>query len=168
MRISKKMYVIAAAMVIAGVALWHLIPTYTTHSVHATMIRKNGCDDTHFQHVVVIMMENHTFDNLFGRYPGANGDPNLQPASNPQRADFDHTGPAAIAAIDGGKMDKFPQRSFVQYTQQDIPDYWAYAQQFGLGDNFFSSFDTNSTPNHMAMVAAEFRWHFRYRQRAWL
>ncbi len=52
-------------------------------------------------------------------------------------------------------MDKFPQRSFVQYTQQDIPDYWAYAQQFGLGDNFFSSFDTNSTPNHMAMVAAE-------------
>ncbi len=92
MRISKKLYVIAAAMVIAGVALWHLIPTYTAHTVHATLIRKNGAT-TPISHVVVIMMENHTFDNLFGRYPGANGDSSLAPASNPQRADFDHTGP---------------------------------------------------------------------------
>ena len=25
------------------------------------------------KHVIVVMMENHTFDNMFGRFPGANG-----------------------------------------------------------------------------------------------
>ena len=31
---------------------------------------------TPIQHVVVLMQENHTFDNYFGTYPGADGLPN--------------------------------------------------------------------------------------------
>src|SRR5262249_25865784 len=56
---------------------------------------------------------------------------------------------------DGGKMDGFEPHSYYGYTQSDIPNYWSYAQQFGLGDNFFSSYPTSSTPNHIAMVAAQ-------------
>jgi phospholipase C len=37
----------------------------------------------------------------------------------------------------------------------DIPIYWDYAQHFGLGDKFFSSLPTSSTPNHMTMFAAQ-------------
>jgi len=109
---------------------------------------------TPIKHVVVIMMENRTFDSFFGRFPGANGV--VEPrASNPLEGDNDHTSPAALAAIDGGKMDGFLPWEQVQYTQQDIPNYWAYAQQFGLSDNFFTDVPTNSTPNHLSWIAAQ-------------
>lgn len=109
---------------------------------------------TPIQHVVVIMEENHTFDSLFGTYPGVNGFSEPQ-APNPISADLDHTGAAEIASIDGGKMDEFTHAGKVQYYQSDIPTYWAYAQQFGLSDNFFSSMATSSTPNHIAMIAGQ-------------
>lgn len=100
------------------------------------------------------MQENHTFDNFFGTFPGANGITEPQ-ASNPTRSDFNHGGAATLAAMDGGKLDEFPDRGHVQYTQSDIPNYWAYAQQFGLSDNFFTSDASSSTPNHLNMIAAQ-------------
>ena len=106
------------------------------------------------QHVVVIMQENHTFDNYFGDFPGANG-VTLPPASNPAPHDFDHTGPRTRFAIDGGAMDGFDPLAKVQYQPSDIPVYWAYAQHFGLGDNFYISAATSSTPNHIAMIAGQ-------------
>lgn len=109
---------------------------------------------TPIQHVVIIMQENHTFNSLFGTFPGATGVTEPE-APNPLPYDFDHSGPATITAIDSGKMDQFPSRSLIQYTQADIPTYWAYAKQFGLGDNFFSSMATSSTPNHISMIAAQ-------------
>src|SRR6266852_3589394 len=42
------------------------------------------------QHVVIIVKENHAFDNYFGRFPGADGDPNLTTASDPLAADHPH------------------------------------------------------------------------------
>ena len=109
---------------------------------------------TPIQHVVVIMEENHTFDSLFGTYPGVNGSSEPE-APNPISADLNHSGDAETASIDGGKMNKFTSTGKVQYYQSDIPTYWAYAQQFGLSDNFFSSMATSSTPNHIAMIAGQ-------------
>src|SRR5579863_10426736 len=106
------------------------------------------------QHVVVIMQENHTFDNLFGTFPGVNGFKEAH-AANPLSGDIDHSGPAARAAVDGGKLDGFSARGQVQYHEADIPTYWAYARRFGLSDNFFSSDVTSSTPNHIAMFAGQ-------------
>ena len=63
-----------------------------------------------------------TFDNFFGRFPGTNG-VTLPRASNPVRSDFNHNAAATGAAVDSGKMDGFPVRSMVQYTQADIPIY---------------------------------------------
>ena len=113
-----------------------------------------GVATTPIKHVVVIMMENHTFDNLFGTFPGANGVA-LRPAPDPIERDYDHTGPATLAAIDGGKMDDFPTRSMIQYHQADEPTYWAYATKYGLSDDFYSSAATSSTPNHLAMLAGQ-------------
>ena len=114
-----------------------------------------GPQQRSLRHAVIIMMENHTFDNYFGRFPGANGRNDLPLASNPPRGDLDHTSPAAYAAMDHGAMDEFPAEGYVQYTKDDIPNYWAYAQQFGLSDNFFTSMASSSTPNHIAMVTAQ-------------
>ncbi|HVB25699.1 MAG TPA: alkaline phosphatase family protein [Ktedonobacteraceae bacterium] len=113
-----------------------------------------GKTNSPIKHVVVIMEENHTFDNLFGTFPGVNGITEPQ-APNPVSSDLDHTGPAELAAIDGGKMDQFSYRGKVQYKQSDIPTYWTYAQQFGLSDNFFTSDAMSSTPNHIAMIAGQ-------------
>jgi phospholipase C len=130
----------------------------TTFIVHARQVqavtRHPGMAQTPITHAVFIMLENHTFDSYFGTFPGANGT-TLAPATNPLRGDMGHGGPEALAAFDNGKMDGFPLRSYIQYNQADIPTYWAYAQQYGLGDDFFSSMNTTSTPNHMAMVAAQ-------------
>jgi phospholipase C len=135
------------AMLLAGAAAAWLVPTH----IHATGQQSTT---TPIKHVVVIMMENRTFDSFFGRFPNANG-VTLPRASNPLEGDNDHTSPAALAAIDGGKMDGFLLWEKVQYTQQDIPNYWAYAQQFGLSDNFYTDVPTNSTPNHLAWLSAQ-------------
>jgi len=152
MRTSSRWYIISVLAIVLGIVAWFVTPSRLFQPVHAS--GHSNTATTPIQHAVFIMMENHTFDNLFGRFPGANG-VTLPRASNPQRADFNHDGPSVNAAMDGGKMDEFPLRGQVQYTQQDIPNYWAYAQQFGLSDNFFTSIATNSTANHMAMVAAQ-------------
>ncbi|HET9919664.1 MAG TPA: alkaline phosphatase family protein, partial [Ktedonobacteraceae bacterium] len=148
MRIVKKWYVLVALVCILGAGLWYLTPSFLSN--HADASGQAGKATTNISHVVIIMMENHTFDNYFGLFPGANG-ATLARDSNPERADFDHSDPALTAALKEG----YPGRSKVQYTQSDIPNYWAYAQQFGLGDNFFTSFGTNSSPNHLAMIASQ-------------
>ncbi len=73
------------------------------------------------QHIVVIMQENRSFDNYFGTYPGANGIPAGVCVPDPlpggcvapfyDANDKNNGGPhgteAAVADIDGGKMDGF-------------------------------------------------------------
>jgi phospholipase C len=121
-------------------------------SAHAAV--RLGSTTTPIKHVVVIMLENHTFDNYFGRFPGVNG-VTLPRASDPVRSDFNHNAAATNAAVVGGKTYGYPVRSIVQYTPADIPIYWNYATKFGLSDNFFQSMTTSSCPNHMVLVAAQ-------------
>jgi len=81
-------------------------------------------------HLIVITMQNHSFDNLFGTYPGANGldseaasysqidqagntvSPTLLTDLSP--ADLNHDRTSYIAAWDNGKMDKYA------YTNGDL------------------------------------------------
>lgn len=142
---------VVAVILLAGSCPGYVI---TVSHISQASSRKIGTATTPISHVVVIMLENHTFDSYFGLFPGANGVV-LPRASDPVPTNFAHNGPANIANVDGGKMDQFPQRSTIQYTQSDIPIYWNYAEQFGLSDNFFSSNLADSTPNHLYMLAAQ-------------
>jgi phospholipase C len=140
------------ALVVIGAL--HFLPTSSSHPVNASTHR-TGTATTPIKHVVVIMMENHSFDNMFGTFPGANGRSDLPRASNPIITDLNHDDPSTRSDIDSGAMDGFSSHAYVEYTKADIPNYWSYAQQFGLGDNFFSSDETSSTPNHVNMIAAQ-------------
>lgn len=150
-KLNRKLFMLTFAAILAGVGVWQIFPLLSNPPAHAHPLLNTSSP---IQHAVFIMMENHTYDNLFGRFPGTNGVMESQ-ASDPLSNDIGHSAAGAIAAIDGGNMDEFPARGKVQYTQADIPNYWSYAQHFGLGDNFFSSIATNSTPNHIAMIAAQ-------------
>jgi phospholipase C len=128
---------------------------------------------TPVQHVVFILKENHTFDNYFATFPGADGtltgekkngrivDLTHSPAS---LADINHTYHAAVVSIDGGLMNGFNLiRGAVQngrlinyshYDQSDIPNYWEMAQNYALADRFFTSVKGPSFPNHLFTLAA--------------
>jgi phospholipase C len=98
------------------------------------------------QHVVIIVKENHAFDNYFGKYPGVEGDPTLPAAQNPPPSDPLHTHEAWLV-----RASKAPRG---QYDGSVIPAYWAYARQFTLCDHYFTDVAGPSTPNHLMLIAA--------------
>lgn len=128
------------------------------------------------QHVIWIIQENHSFDNYFGTYPGADGIPPgtclpdkpgsrrcVAPFHMPDGApacDLMHYWETAHAGYDNGKMDGFVWAEGSAYTigyydQRDIPNYWEYARHYTLADRFFSSLNGPSGPNHVFTVAAQ-------------
>src|SRR5438874_10784046 len=100
------------------------------------------------EHVVIIVKENHTFDNYFGTFPGANG-LLLAPAINPPPPpDPDHKHQTWMA-----RATDLVHR--VQYGQQEIPAYFDYARRFTLCDHYFSEVAGPSTPNHLMLICAD-------------
>jgi phospholipase C len=57
-------------------------------------------------------------------------------------------------------MDKFDLISggwsaYAQATEEDIPNYWAYARRFTLADHYFTSVHGPSLPNHLFAIGAQ-------------
>src|SRR6266851_5732859 len=98
------------------------------------------------EHVVLIIKENHCFDNYFGTFPGAKG--MAMPRSpNPPPHDPNHRHEAWLTR----------QTTAVrqQFVAQDIPAYFAYARQFTLCDNYYTDVAGPSTPNHLMLITAD-------------
>ena len=114
------------------------------------------------EHVVVIVKENHTFDNYFGTFPGAEGIAPKSEAPDETSRDLCHSHGCALAEWNGGKMDGWKKvegdLAYAQYLERDIPSYWRYARTFALGDHFFSSMLGPSFPGHMFLLAAQAGW----------
>ncbi len=125
------------------------------------------------KHVVFIIRENHSFDNLFAHFPSADGTntaleghTRVPLAVTPDHLTLDiaHSGPSADMATNSGRMNQFYLLSGATqfgrdyadsaYTQSQIPIYWAYAKTFALADHFFSTMMGPSYPNHLVTVAA--------------
>jgi phospholipase C len=142
------------------------------------------------QHVVMIMQENRSFDSYFGTYPGANGIPAGVCLPNVKggcvapffdREDKNAGGPhgseAAVADIDGGRMDGFVKAAESKFEckstggcgkcrlaslcgldvmgyhdARQIPNYWTYAEDFVLQDDMSAA--SWSFPEHLYLVSA--------------
>ena len=98
------------------------------------------------QHVVIIVKENHGYDNYFGQFPGGNGAP-MPPSPNPPPHDPDHRHAAWLT------RDTTAPR--VAFQQSDVPHYWSYAKQFTMCDNYHTDVTGPSTPNHLMLVMAD-------------
>jgi phospholipase C len=98
------------------------------------------------EHIVIIVKENHTFDNYFGTFAGAEGTL-LAAAPDPPPDDPDHKHQTWM------KRQELAKR--VQYKEQDIPDYFDLARRFTLCDNYFSEVAGPSTPNHLMLICAD-------------
>jgi phospholipase C len=113
------------------------------------------------QHVVIIMQENRTFDNLFHGFPGAdsastgmkNGvQVTLAPLALDDPHDLGHAHTDWWQDWDNGKMDGFAHGgSTIAYSyvpSNQIQPYWTLAQQYALGDRMFESNTGPSFPAH--------------------
>ncbi len=136
---------------------------------------------TPISHFVVLLQENHTFDNYFGTYPGANGIPRgtcmpVNPAKghkpcvrpfhigNRSIVDLDHGDFSARKDLNGGRMNGFVSAQYLRsldgqqamgyYNGTDLPFYWNMADRYVLFDHFFSSALAGSYANHVYWVAA--------------
>jgi phospholipase C len=130
---------------------------------------------TPIKHVVVIVKENHTFDNFFGTFPGAEGTTVCHskdqgdfpcPHAVDRPHDLCHSHKCALADYNGGALDGFDDskgdyddnQAYAQYHEADLPNYWAYARHFGLGDHFFANELGPSFPGHLFLLAAQAGW----------
>jgi phospholipase C len=135
---------------------------------------------TPIQHFIVLLQENHSFDNYFGTYPGADGypagtkipvDPKRPEAGyvepwhlgNVTITDLSHNAATFREQYNNGKMNGFVysldqrnqngKQALGYYNGEDIPYYWNLADNYVLFDRFFSSAKDGSFANHFYWVA---------------
>jgi phospholipase C len=130
------------------------------------------------EHVVVVMLENRSFDHLLGWIPGADGrqsglsyvdNSGAAQSTYPLAPDYtgcghpdpDHSyGPDRVA-YNNGQMDGFLRAgsndiyTIGYYTAKDIPFYAAFAGNYTVCDRSFASILGPTVPNRMFLWAAQ-------------
>lgn len=125
----------------------------------------------HILHVVVIVQENRSFDNLFATFPGADGATSgsnyaqivpLTPLSLQAGLDLDHTHTGWWKDWDYGKMDGFARSdsnpSLYPYSYvppSEIVPYWSLATNYVLADRMFQSNTGPSYEAHQYIIAGQ-------------
>lgn len=131
------------------------------------------------QHLFLIVKENHAFENYFGTLPGVDGHPpngtlptNFSgsgtihpfPLNSSSTPDLPHDRTSDVVDLNGGRDDLFvaqaaslgypdPNVAAGYYSAQQIPDYFAYAQAYGVADHFFSGIMGPTLPNRIFDIA---------------
>ena len=135
---------------------------------------------TPIRHFIMLMQENHSFDNYFGTYPGADGIPPgvCMPVRPGQRKlgcvkphhlgggpvpDHAHDTRTALRQYHLGKLDGFVWALNVRhqngsvamgyYDRRELPFHWSVADQYVLFDRFFSAAVEGGAADHMYWVA---------------
>jgi phospholipase C len=122
-------------------------------------------------HVVVIMQENRTFDNLFNGFPGADSAQSgmskgtvvpLSPVPLGGATYLDNSHRGWWRDWDNGKMDGFamsnlsdPLYPYSYVQSSDIQPYWTLATQYTLADRMFQSNTGPSLGAHQYMIAGQ-------------
>ena len=172
----------AVAALVASMAFTAAVQAQQTPSGRSAVLAAAPSGIHKIKHVIVILQENRTFDSYFGAYPGADGIPAgvcvpdpfhggcVKPFvdHNDKNMGGPHAGQAFTADVNGGKMDGFvgqaelnckagskcPTDVMGYHVRSDIPNYWAYAQNFVLDEHMFEPVHSWSLPSHMYEVSA--------------
>jgi phospholipase C len=167
--VSRRRFLKRSAMAIAGGVLFSCtggrrIPQVSTSPT--TTI------DTRWpvKQVIYLMLENRSFDNLFGRFPGVNGTTTGVAYGNQQAlipcpdwlpGDLQHDLAAALTCLNGDKLDGFgggqwgAVYGYSQFHEAQIPNYYRWARDYAISDNFYASALGPSFPNHFYFIAGQ-------------
>ena len=125
------------------------------------------------QHVVIILQENRTVDNLFNGFPGAetvqsgmrNGQSvPLQPVTFEQGSGLDNSHAGWWKDWDQGAMDGFahpatgysePSLAYGYVPKDETVPYWTLAQTYTFGDHMFQPNSGPSFPSHQYLVTGQ-------------
>jgi phospholipase C len=126
------------------------------------------------KHVVIVIQENRSFDNLFMGFPGADTQDfglrhdgtrlTLAQRSLAANFDVDHTVASFVNAYDGGKMDGFdrefggrnrPDDAYAYVPRSETQPYWDMAEQYVLTDQMFPSQLDESFTAHQFLIAGQ-------------
>lgn len=170
----------AVAALLAAFALAPAAPAAADTEAQGAEATRSLQTTTPIKHFVTLMQENHSFDNYFGTYPGADGTPadTCMPSGKPGKCvkpwhighspieDLGHNLETYLREYDGGRMDGFitsfakarmsnPTLPMGYYDRTDLPYYWNVADQFVLFDRNFTSAHAGSVANHMYWVSGQ-------------
>jgi len=128
------------------------------------------------KNVIVVVMQNGSFDHFFGMFPGVEGihagvpgftqvdaaGRTVSPAllKNLAPPDLPHLRNDLVADWNNGAMDGFAKRGgatalgFYDNTVPGVDTLWTLTQQFALNDNFFASVMGDAPTNQLMMVSA--------------
>jgi phospholipase C len=163
---------IALGAALAGCAGAHTIPQI---KAAATFASDSTAASRYIKHVVVIVQENRTFDNLFYGFPGAHYA--KYGSAHGKRIKLHSIGligpclsnqwSEGIADYDGGRMDGFAQNHFAcsrsgvvgdyvySYVyHNEVAPYWTMAKTYVLADHMFPTMFGNSFTAHLDLIAA--------------
>jgi phospholipase C len=123
------------------------------------------------KHIVVIMQENRSMDNMFNGYPGADTAQTgssygqtltLQPLRLDRGTDLGHTHPDFWHDFDYGLNDGFaypvyqyPDQAYSYVPQDQTVPLWTLAADYTLGDRMFQSNTGPSFVAHQYMIAGQ-------------
>jgi phospholipase C len=128
-------------------------------------------------HVVIVVQENRSFDNLFATYPGADGTTHGTLHNGKQFTltkgpllgkELNHLRSGYLTEYDNGKMDGFDQIGFgssgnggpagtypLRYVNpSQIQPYWSMAKNYSLADHMFQTQGSGSFTAHQELIAA--------------
>ncbi|HZZ00700.1 MAG TPA: alkaline phosphatase family protein, partial [Candidatus Baltobacteraceae bacterium] len=127
--------------------------------------------ESKIRHVVILIQENRSFDNLFAGFPGADGATSgkthtgqsvpLQKANLYSAVDGQNAHWAFVKDYDGGNMDGFDlvpvpgQGSTFVYQYVDptqIQPYWTLAKEYALADHLFQTQGSGSFTAHQDLI----------------
>jgi len=126
-------------------------------------------------HIVVIIQENRSFDNVFSGFPGANtatsgkthdgGVVPLRQVNLEDGNDLGHSRRDFLYSYNGGAMNgfdlnvSFPNAiadyAYSYVNRAEIQPYWAMAAAYGLADNMFQSTTGASFVAHQYLIAGQ-------------
>jgi phospholipase C len=157
----------------SGVALASPMSSKIAHALHRVGARTDTSTSP-IKHIVILVKENHSFDNILGQMAGVDGSRTANVFGNtvpltttPDMLQHDiiHSGPQSLKAVDHGKMNGFSKEGWAiqnnvdvadsQYTQAQIPLYYSYASTYAVADHFFSTFLGGSFTNHLILISGQ-------------
>jgi phospholipase C len=131
-----------------------------------------GSLGNYVKHVVIMVQENHSFDNLFATFPNADGTTQgkmyggktikLIKSNLYSGKLLDNSNAAFVTDYDNGKMDGFnlvyvdsvpcPKCAYEYVNPNQIKPYWTMATQYGLADHMFTTETSGSFNGHQDLI----------------
>ena len=153
------------------------IPSSPSAVRNGSHISRLSSGSTPITHIVLIVQENRTFNNLFATFPGGNGQTfgyelvngqktktSLKEVSLTGQKNLNHSYSGFLTAYNNGDMDgfnllHFPSNNhfekhapYVYVNPADVQPYWAMAETYSLANNFFTTQGSASFTAHQDLI----------------